>query len=252
VEVAPQTMLCERVSDEASARRAEARLLEGARKDSDTLLAKYFDRHVSGWITRRVLPTALTPNQLTVLNTALALVGVVLLGVGTHPAQVAGAAILVFSIVLDGCDGEVARVKFMQSELGRRLDFFSDNVVNAGAIAAIGIGAFRRFGDPTYLALSLLSGAAAAACAWPVYVVFFRDRAPAQDVAPTALHRVLGALNGRDFFYLVLVLAVADKTHWFVYPCFAGLAIFLPLTLALYVRHAMRPGSRSGAAGRPE
>ena len=248
VEVAPQAALCERVSDEASARRAEARLLENARKDSDTAVAKYFDRHVSGWITRRVLPTSLTPNQLTLMNTALALLAVVLLGVGTHGAQLTGAAILLLSIVLDGCDGEVARVKFMHSELGRRLDFFSDNVVNAGAIAAIGVGAYRRFGDPTYLVLSLLSGVAALACAWPVYAVFFRDRAPAEDGPPSALHRVLGALNGRDFVYLVLALAAADRTHWFVYPCFAGLMLFLPLALVLYLRHALSPVPRSATA----
>ena len=45
--------------------------------------------------------------------------------------------------VLDGCDGELARVRFQQSKLGAWLDTFVDDVLNVLMTASAGIGLWR-------------------------------------------------------------------------------------------------------------
>ena len=50
--------------------------------------------------------------------------------------------------VLDGCDGELARVRFQQSKLGAWLDTFVDDVLNVLMTASAGIGLWRAGSGP--------------------------------------------------------------------------------------------------------
>jgi phosphatidylglycerophosphate synthase len=240
-ELHPDSEVCEIVSDEQSRRVAERKLLQGARKDSDSLIARY-DRKVSSLITRWVVRVPVTPNQLTVMNTALGLAGAAMLLSGTYWLSLIGSSLLLLSIILDGCDGEVARIKFMETSFGRKLDFFLDNVVNAFAIFAVGAGYAWRHDQPLYFYLSTFNAAAALASVWPVYVLFFRDvkqshEPPSQKLA--GAFRVAEGLNGRDFIYLIFFLAAAGKAHWFAFLGL-GLAAFLPLVLVLFVTRWFR------------
>ena len=55
-------------------------------------------------------------------------------------AVVAGMALEHMQSILDGCDGELARVRFQQSKLGAWLDTFVDDVLNVLMTAAVGSG----------------------------------------------------------------------------------------------------------------
>ena len=57
--------------------------------------------------------------------------------------MVAGFACQQIQSVLDGCDGELARVRFQQSKLGAWLDTFVDDVLNVLITVAVGIGLWR-------------------------------------------------------------------------------------------------------------
>jgi phosphatidylglycerophosphate synthase len=54
--------------------------------------------------------------------------------------------LLLFQIfsVLDGCDGEIARAKFLESESGRRLDDLFDILSNVLLVVGLGFGLSRR------------------------------------------------------------------------------------------------------------
>src|SRR5207302_904221 len=54
--------------------------------------------------------------------------------------QVTGALLLLTHSVLDGCDGELARLKFQQSRVGAMLDYWGDNVVHVAVFVCIAIG----------------------------------------------------------------------------------------------------------------
>ena len=147
--------------------------------------------------------------------------------------------VLVLHIIFDGSDGELARLKFLESESGRKLDFFLDNVVNTTAIFAAGAGYYFLHGELLYLYLSLFSATISAAVVWPVYVLFFREPskpASAKKTGPKDLYSTVEESQGRDFVYLILALAVIGKTHWFVFMTTVGLPVFMVINLYLLAK----------------
>jgi phosphatidylglycerophosphate synthase len=242
-DVDPGRELCDRVSDELSRRSAEERLFAQARKASDTWIARNFDRHVSIWMTRRLVPLPVTPNQVTVIATVLGVIGAGFLAIGTYGAQLFGSILLVLSVVIDGCDGEVARLKYLESDFGRRLDFFLDNVVNTLGIFACSAGHYFQGGPVFYLYASCINAGAALASVLPVYWLFFRENkeayspeqvsAPQQGFDATSLAQNIA---GRDFVYLIFFLALFGRAYWFAYFCLVGLLAFLVFVVALNVR----------------
>jgi CDP-L-myo-inositol myo-inositolphosphotransferase len=72
-----------------------------------------------------------TPVQISVLSCVLSCIAAVLFVVGGYPALAAGGAIAQFASIVDGCDGEVARLKLCQSEFGGWLDAIFDRYADA-------------------------------------------------------------------------------------------------------------------------
>jgi phosphatidylglycerophosphate synthase len=243
--VDPGREVCDRVVDELTRRAAEEKLFAQARKASDTWIARNFDRHVSIWMTRRLVPLPITPNQVTVIATFLGIVGAGFLALGTHGAQLLGSILLVLSVVIDGCDGEVARLKYLESDFGRRLDFFLDNVVNTLGIFACSAGHYFQGGPPFYLWASFINAGAALASVLPVYWLFFRENkeaySPAEASPPPGFDATKFAENiaGRDFVYLIFFLALIGRAYWFAYFCLVGLLAFLAFVVALALRRAL-------------
>ena len=54
--------------------------------------------------------------------------------------QTIGALLFLAHSILDGCDGELARLKFEESRWGGVLDFWGDNVVHVVVFACMGVG----------------------------------------------------------------------------------------------------------------
>jgi hypothetical protein len=235
----PDGAVCEIISDDQTRRMVEKKLLKGSGKAADSPVAKWFDRNISGWLTRYLVRLPVTPNQVTVLNALLGLFGAVLLLAGGYWAPVTGSAILVLSVILDGCDGEIARLKFLESDFGRKLDFFLDNVVNTAAIFAAGTGYFLQSGESLYLYLGLYTAGLAAAAVWPVYLLFFREKQKPADAVkerPADAFSVGEGLQGRDFVYLILFLALIGKAHWFSLIASVGLTAFVAFMLFLLAK----------------
>jgi phosphatidylglycerophosphate synthase len=66
------------------------------------------------------------------------------LAVGSYWSFVWGLILFQVFSVLDGCDGEIARAKFMESERGRRLDDLFDVLSNVLLVLGIGFGLSRH------------------------------------------------------------------------------------------------------------
>ncbi len=124
----------------------ERQLVLALRKDIDGKVAKYLNRHISGWVTRKIMDTSIRPNHTTLFTILLGLAsGFVIVfaakSLGTYWAGVVGAALLQAQSILDGVDGELSRLKFQGSKLGEWLDTVSDDLSN-----------LSFFGGATYVA----------------------------------------------------------------------------------------------------
>jgi phosphatidylglycerophosphate synthase len=135
------------VDDESRARAEDAIFAELLRGDLG-FVARYLNKPVSFRITRHLLcHLPFTPNQVTLGAAVIGLFGCALIATGLRWLVVLGFLLAHFQSVLDGCDGELARVRFQQSAIGEWLDTIVDDGLNLGLVASMGIGLGRAYGS---------------------------------------------------------------------------------------------------------
>ncbi len=234
--------VCQRVRTSDDAERLERHLLASLVQPTDGFFARHFDRKISSLLSPRLVRFGVRPNTITAIATATGLAGAGLLATQSHALQIAGALIFVASTILDGCDGEVARLSLTHSDFGRRLDLAGDNVVNAAVFLAIGWNALGRDGGVAgwlvWLALAGFGLATAAGFAFSRWI----DRSGRK----AELHDWYESLASRDFAYFVLLLAALGKLHWFVWLTAFGCYAFVALLAVIRLRAAPAAG-RTGS-----
>ena len=203
---------------------AEAWLLKSLVKDSEGFMSRHFERKISLAVTRRLVTTRVTPNVMTLVSLAVGL-GSAPFFLSAQPAwQLTGALLFLAHSILDGCDGELARLKFLESRYGAMLDFWGDNVVHVAVFGCMAIG----WSLASHTALPLLLGLAAIGAVGVASAVLsgtgLQPKPPGAD--PAAV-RVVDALANRDFIYLVLALSAVGRAWWFVALVATGTPIFV-------------------------
>lgn len=99
--------------------------------------------------------TPVTPNQITLVSTLIGVAAGIAWIQGSRAAMIAGGILLLASSILDGADGMLARVKKIQSQLGRAVDGSADMVV---ALATVFPGVYHvwvQTHEVVYLAVIL-------------------------------------------------------------------------------------------------
>ena len=144
----------------------EKEFLRRMGKSQDGFVSKILNRRLSRLTTRFLLRYPISPSAWTLSILALAVIGALCLIRGDYAGFVAGTVFFQIYNVLDGCDGEIARAKYLESEKGRRLDGFCDLVANLVFILFLGFGLFRQAHLEPIGAMYLLE--ALAACALEV------------------------------------------------------------------------------------
>lgn len=214
--------------DGSGTRVAEGELVSGLSSqtaDRDSFLSRHFDRPISRFVSRRLARTAITPNQITLIGVTLGLLAAFLFSRTGYWAPLAGAVLFLVCITVDGIDGEVARLKLMETRFGHYLDVVTDNVVHFAIFAGIAFGLFRASGDPLYLhALWVLMGGFTL-CIFAVYQCILK-RSPAELERSPRTVRLLALLTNRDFAYILLLLAVIHRLDWFLLGAAAGTYVF--------------------------
>ena len=120
------------VDDPAAIRRAESVLLDNLRdKSNDGPVSRYFNRPLSMRITRRLVNYRITPNQISLFSFLCSVLAAGLFALGGYPTLLLGGFLAQFASVIDGCDGEVARLKYQSSHYGKWLDAVLDRYADA-------------------------------------------------------------------------------------------------------------------------
>ncbi len=103
----------------------------------------------------------MTANQITAASLVAGLGGAWCYMQGGRVWALGGSALFILCYVLDNCDGEIARLKGLQSDFGMRLDSFADWLVHAAFFVALGIGIGKESGEDLWPWLGWLAAAGA-------------------------------------------------------------------------------------------
>ncbi len=243
----------------------EVRFLRGSGKSQDGFVSRFLNRPISRVVTRLLLRFPTTPNAWTLLISPIPVVAALILLYGTYGSFLWGLVLFHVFSVLDGCDGEIARAKFLESERGRRLDDLFDILSHILLVIGLGFGLSRQANLAGHSGwFYLLEGLAAAALIGANEVYLAARKPGVNEVTPKSLgatlyprHRELVERSGilllgekfafwliqltkRDVAMLLFVLLAAiGQPAWILHLLFSVTAISLALALKAH-RHASR------------
>jgi phosphatidylglycerophosphate synthase len=214
-----EALLCA-AADAGGRAEAEHRLYAHLGRSGDGWFTRLVDRHLSRVLTRVLLPTGISPNQVTVGSIAIGIAGGCCFALGTPRAAMIGALLFLASTIVDGCDGEIARLTFRESAFGARLDILGDNVVHLFLFGGIAAGLYRRSGDTAIATLGAALVVGVLVAMATVYACVVRR-------PPNAAQRALfEAFASREFAYLLVVLTVIGHLDWFLWLSAVGTYAF--------------------------
>jgi phosphatidylglycerophosphate synthase/uncharacterized membrane protein YbhN (UPF0104 family) len=125
-------------------------------KPTDAKLAR-FNRRMSLPISVALIRTPLTANQLSVILVAIGFYSAWLFSLGHYAAGVLGGFLSLAASVLDGCDGEIARLKYQESALGCWIETVGDYSYYIAIFVGLTIGAVRLTGWPVFYWLGAMA-----------------------------------------------------------------------------------------------
>ena len=122
---------------------AEAIIRRSSYKDTDNTVAR-FNRRISLPISVALIRTPLTANQLSVMLVAVGFYAAWLFSLGHYWTGVLAAFLSLAASILDGCDGEIARLKYQESVLGCWIETVGDYSYYVAIFTGLTIGAVRH------------------------------------------------------------------------------------------------------------
>jgi len=140
----------QRVSTEQQRLTAEGKLDAWLVKPTDGIFART-NRRISIPISRQIIRFPITPNMVSLFTLGVSFAAGVFLALGGYWHMLTGAILSWFASVLDGCDGEVARLKFQESDFGCWLETICDYLYYLFIFAGMTIGLARTSGTRAYL-----------------------------------------------------------------------------------------------------
>ena len=159
-DVAPH--LWQRVIDKHSARAAKNMLFDQVSKSTSGTVARLLNVRISVPISKLIVDTGISPNMVTFFMVLCP--GLFAAYLATQPddyLQLACAGVLwQLASILDGCDGEIARVKLAETKFGAWFDTVTDNLAYLLGYAALMAGMWQLHPDnylPIYAGISAIA-----------------------------------------------------------------------------------------------
>jgi phosphatidylglycerophosphate synthase len=145
--VLPRRSRKAKATTDADRAKATTLLLRSLEKSTDGVVSRRLHRPLSRAVTEQLLRWPVTPNMMTLFAAAFGIAGVAVAWRGGYLNILIGALLFEVQNVLDGCDGEIARLKYLRSRAGEWLDQVIDDVLNITFLSAVGVALSRDGGQ---------------------------------------------------------------------------------------------------------
>lgn len=212
-------------------RRAEAKLYGSLTKPTDGPLARLINRRISVYLSSRLWRHGVGPNMVTAFTLVLGvLAGLAFSRGGGVGWGLAGATLFQLQSIIDGVDGELARLLARESRFGFWFDVTVDNITHMAVFGGLALGQISDGRAGPWAALGVLSVLGVAAG----FIVMAPLLNPARGGGGGGalgsvrgrLRRMVEGVSRRDFTYILFPAAVAGLLGEFLWLVAIGTWVY--------------------------
>lgn len=188
-------------SDTNSIKKAEDTLFLNIRKSERGWMSRSINRRISITISRFLIRTPLTPNIISVIVGIIGLLSGVFYALG-H--VILGGIFIEISSILDGCDGEVAKIKLMESKLGQWVDTIVDQLSYMAFMIGVPLGYLLSTGKTISLVLGGINVGLYMLCVlWGIYFLSKYSNSGSMVSYPSTIDKLV-PLEQRSLIYKLI------------------------------------------------
>ncbi len=244
------------IADEQAAKAATWAMLKLLQWRPGGVVAKRLNRPISIRLSRLLLNTWVTPNQTTWFGFVVGIFGIIGVFWAEYWSILAGGFLLQLNSVLDGIDGELARMRHQTSSYGAYLDSVCDEILNAALFVAMGYvlnknGGWIDLPGSAYLYVGIFVGTVSFSYSlahWHCKIKhgmglywWFEAYKPRKEVQrSTSWFAYFKKLFWKEsylmLFFMATIFSVFEALFWMAAP--ASLAVFCLLFIHVFVMRA--------------
>ncbi len=124
-------------------------------KKTGNMMARFVTRDMALYITRLLIPTGITANQVVFITIMLGVISAVCFAFGSVFMTLAGAFFFQLWYLSDHIDGQIARYRKVSSLTGVFYDFYAHYIVHFLVLGGLAVGLYIRHVDLRFLILGL-------------------------------------------------------------------------------------------------
>ena len=136
---------------------AKKYLLASLIKEEDGYVSRYINRRISTRISEKLSYFNVSPNTITVISFLIATFAAFLFTFGKILYTILAGILVQLSSIIDGCDGEIARLKFKSTPYGAWFDTVLDRYADLLIVAGISYGYWLSHKTAIVLLLAIFS-----------------------------------------------------------------------------------------------
>lgn len=135
------------MDDDKALKNAKSLLIAKLKKKTDGPISRILNRPISIRISRLLVKTRVTPNQISLMSFIISIFAALFFRLGDYIYLVIGGIFVHLSSIIDGCDGEVARLKLEETRYGSWFDSVLDRYADAIIILGLILGHWTMYND---------------------------------------------------------------------------------------------------------
>ena len=201
---------------------AQRRLTHTLRKplsrNADGLTAYWINRPISLRMSKYLVNTPITPNHVTTIGLIMGLLAAWCVAQEGWLLLAVGGLLLQVSSIVDGVDGEIARMRLTSSHLGEWFDTICDDIINLSSLTALGYRCAAMTHLPFYLPLTRWGVVFTLCVVILIYIDLLKKGVASHDSIEWEFEGKEGLINGllsgfaliakRDTYTLLIMLLV--------------------------------------------
>ncbi len=247
---------------------AEKFLAEQIRHAIDAPVAKYINKRISLPISLVLSKLWVSPHAITVVNILIGLFSGVFIADGfRYSVILIGAVLFQTASIVDGCDGEVAKLTFRCSKFGQYIDSLSDNLTLGSLYAGLIAGYWRQTHSPVaFLVGAIMLAGTGITLFW---IIRFLKRKTDSASLVTFDKQYLQHLRGEPrwlltfiryskytvkkdvYSFCVLGFAIAGVLYWWLFITAFGAALSAAILTYLNVKPMLARSRKTAPARTP-